>query len=154
MTSTAPWACPVSCPCCCAGCGFKHMGELARENILYSLLLFRAYSLCSWNYSSQHEEAASFYCLVCRAMENSQPSSPVTLPAILVICVSLSLNHTKWMTNMFEICSLGSVQLFQAGCARRCTLQSFIEPAAYLLKHLQGSTVVALTHKFNCLILK
>lgn len=68
-------------------------------------------------------------------MENSQ----------LFICVSLSLNHTKWMTNTFEICSWGSVELFQAGCTRR-SLQSFIVPAAHLLKCLQGSAVVTLTY--------
>lgn len=146
MTSIALWACPVSCPCCCAGCGFKHTGELARGNMLYSLLLFHAYSLCSWSYSSQPEEAASFYCLVCLVLWRTLSFSLLARrgTAILIICVSLSLNHTKWMTDAFEICSLGSVELFHIGCSRRCVLQSFIVPATHLLKCLQGSAVVTL----------
>lgn len=98
-------------------------------------------------YSSQPEEAASFHYLVCLMPWRRHSFSLLagTDTIFLINSERLSLYDTRWMTNVFGMCSLGSVELFKAGCSGKCAPQSFTVSAGCLLKCLRGSALFILT---------
>lgn len=124
------------------------MGELeGRTCCAVCFLSMPSLSVVVGAYSSQPEEAASFHYLVCLMPWRRHSFSLLagTDTIFLINSERLSLYDTRWMTNVFGMCSLGSVELFKAGCSGKCAPQSFTVSAGCLLKCLRGSALFILT---------